>query len=50
MIRDKLTIFKICLVESHGSSVACMRPPQVRCQTVADPDQWDWNFREALHG
>ena len=25
-----------------------LRPPQVRCQTGADPDQWDWNFREAL--
>ena len=25
-----------------------VRPPQVRCQTGADPDQWDWNFREAL--
>ena len=25
-----------------------LRPPHVRCQTGADPDQWDWNFREAL--
>ena len=34
-----------CVVKSHGPSVACALRKSI---AIADPAQWDWNFRKAL--
>ena len=46
---NRLHLMDALPVRSRESRIVRrLRPPQVRCLTGADPDQWDWHFREAL--